>query len=203
MKIIETRMAPNPRRVRIFLAEKAIDMHYEQISIMEGEHTNEEFTNRNPGQRVPVLVLDDGTNISETVAICRYFEEVQPAPSLFGETAIEKAIIEMWNRRMELGMFFHIAQHFRHLNPNMASLEVPQIKQWGEANGPKALQAMEMLDAQLAGNAFVAGDKYSIADITAMVAIDFLKPAKLEVPEALKNITRWHEEVSARSSAGA
>ena len=203
MKIIETRMAPNPRRVRIFLAEKAIDMPYEQISIMEGEHQEAEFTNRNPGQRVPLLVLDDGTNISETVAICRYFEEVQPEPNLFGRTPIEKATIEMWNRRMELGMFFHIAQHFRHLNPNMTSLEVPQVKEWGDANGPKAVRGMEMLDAQLADNPYVAGAEYSIADITAMVAIDFLKPAKLEVPQALTNITRWHNEMSARPSADA
>ena len=203
MKIIETRMAPNPRRVRIFIAEKGIEIPYEQISIMEGAHKSEDFTRSNPGQRVPVLVLDDGTCISETVAICRYFEEVQPEPALFGTGAVERATVEMWNRRMELGMFFHIAQHFRHLNPNMAALEVPQVKEWGEANGPKALEALEILDTQLAANAFVAGPNYSIADITAHVAIDFLKPAKLEVPPHLSNIARWFGEVSSRPSAQA
>ena len=203
MKIVETRMAPNPRRVRIFISEKGIDIPYEQISIMEGDHKSGDFTGKNPSQRVPLLVLDDGTCISETVAICRYFEEIQSEPALFGTGALERATVEMWNRRMELEMFFHIAQHFRHLNPNMAPLEVPQVKEWGEANGPKAIAAMEMLDAQLAGNAYVAGAKYSIADITAFVAIDFLKPARLEVPAQLTNIARWYSEVSTRPSATA
>ena len=203
MKIIETRMAPNPRRVRIFLKEKGIEIPYEQISIMEDEHKSEDFTKRNPGQRVPVLVLDDGTYIAETVAICRYFEELQPSPALFGTGPLERAIVEMWNRRMEHGLFFHVAQHFRHLNPNMAGLEVPQVKEWGEANAPKAVECMEILDAQLANSAYVAGANYSIADITAMVAIDFLKPAQLNVPENLTNIARWHEELSARPSAEA
>ena len=203
MKIIETRMAPNPRRVRIFLKEKGIDIPYEQISIMEDDHKSEDFTEKNPGQRVPVLVLDDGTCLSETVAICRYFEELQPSPVLFGTGALERATVEMWNRRMEHGLFFHIAQHFRHLNPAMAELEVPQVKEWGQANGPKAIACMEVLDAQLAGNAFVAGANYSIADITAMVAIDFLKPARLQLPDNLTNIARWHGELAARPSADA
>lgn len=203
MKIIETRVAPNPRRVRIFLAEKGIEIPFEEINIMEEAHKESDFTNRNPMQRVPVLVLDDGTDLSETVAICRYFEETHPEPALMGANAREKAVIEMWNRRMELGLFFHIAQHFRHLNPRMAHLEVPQVADWGRANGPKAIEAMEILDAQLSGNRYVAGDGYSIADITAMVAIDFLKPAKLEVPPDLTNIARWHEEVSSRPSAAA
>jgi len=203
MKIIETRVAPNPRRVRIFLAEKGIDVPYEQINIMEGEHKSSEFTTRNPLQRVPVLVLDDGTNISETVAICRYFEALNPEPALFGKDPLDQAITEMWNRRVEHGLLFHTAQHFRHLNPNMAHLEVPQIKEWGEANGPKALESLRMLDHHLADHAFVAGANYSIADITAMVAVDFLKPARLQVPPELSNIARWHGQVSARQSAAA
>ncbi len=203
MKIIETRKAPNPRRVRIFLAEKGIDMVFEEIDIMQEDHKRESFADINPVQRVPVLALDDGSNISESVAICRYFEEVQPEPALFGSTALEKAIVEMWNRRMEFNLLFHIAQHFRHLNPRMAHLEVPQIAAWGEANRDKALAGMKLLDSQLASNPFVAGARYSIADITALVAIDFLKPAKIEQPSGLTNLKRWHEEVSSRASASA
>ncbi len=203
MKIIETSRAPNPRRVRIFLAEKGIDMVYEQIDIMQEEQRLQHFTALNPLQRVPVLVLDDGTSLCETIAICRYFEALQPEPSLFGASPMEKAVIEMWNRRMELNLFFHIAQYFRHLNPNMAHLEVPQVAEWGEANKPRAMDGMKLLDAQLAANAFVAGDKYSVADITALVAIDFLKPAGLEQPPGLNNLARWYGEISARPSAKA
>lgn len=203
MKIIETRRAPNPRRVRIFLAEKGIDMAFEEIDIMKEEHKQAGFARVNPLRRVPVLKLDDGTNISESVAICRYFEELQPEPALFGTTALEKAVVEMWNRRMEYNLLFHIAQYFRHLNPHMAHLEVPQIPAWGEANKARALEGVKLLDTQLASNAFVAGSKYSIADITAQVAIDFLKPARIERPSGLTHLKRWHEEISSRASATA
>ena len=201
LRIIETNTAPNPRRVRIFLAEKGISVPFEQRDLMAGELKAAGFTDINPMQRVPVLVLDDGTIISESVAICRYFEEVQPEPALFGTGAVGKAIVEMWQRRAELGLFFHIAQAFRHLHPKMAHLEVPQIAPWGEANKDKALEIMEIFDRQLGRERFVAGDDYSIADITALVAIDFLKPAKIEMPCGLAGLERWYREVSARPSA--
>ena len=204
MKIIETKQAPNPRRVRIFLAEKGITVPFEEVDLMKGALKTPEFSKLNPAQRVPVLVLDDGTAISETVAICRYFEEAQPkAPHLFGEGAKGRAIVEMWQRRMELGLFAHVAQAFRHTHPAMAHLEVPQIKDWGEANKGHALAALALLDAQLAANRFVAGDSYTIADITALVAIDFMRPARLQRPPELKNVDRWYGEVSARPSAKA
>ncbi len=203
MKIIQTETAPNPRRVRIFLAEKGITVAFEERDLMESELKSDDFTKLNPMQRVPVLVLDDGTVISETVAICRYFEALNPEPSLFGQSAIEQAKIEMWQRRMELGLFFHIAQVFRHLNPKMSHLEVPQIADWGEANKPKVDEMLQILDQQLALNPFIAGDDYSIADITALVAVDFMKPAKLQVSEAHTHVLRWHKEVSARLSATA
>ena len=204
MKIIETKQAPNPRRVRIFLAEKGITMPFEEVDLMQGALKTPEFTKLNPTQRVPVLVLDDGTAISETVAICRYFEELKPAaPHLFGEGALGRAMVEMWQRRIELGVFFYVAQAFRHTHPAMANLEVPQVKDWAEACKARALEALSVLDAQLAGHRFVAGDAYSIADITALVAIDFMKPARLQRPTDLKHLDRWYGEVSTRPSAKA
>lgn len=203
MKIIETRQAPNPRRVRIFLAEKGISVPFEEVDLMKGDLKSAEMTKLNPAQRVPILVLDDGTAISETMAICRYFEETKAEPALFGHSAIGKANVEMWNRRMELGLMAHVSQAFRHTHPAMGHLEVPQVKEWGEANKSKALEVLAMLDQQLASNKFVAGDAYSVADITALVAIDFMRPARIALPPELKNVARWHAEVSARASAKA
>jgi glutathione S-transferase len=204
MKILETKAAPNPRRVRIFLAEKGItSVAFEEYDLMKGALKTPEFTRVNPMQRVPVLVLDDGTAISETIAICRYFEEVQPAPPLFGTGAVGRAIVEMWQRRVELGLWHHVTSAFRHVHPAMAKLEVPQVKEWGEANKPKALEALAMLDARLGESRFVAGDDYSVADITALVAIDFMRPARIERPADMKNVERWYAEVSARPSARA
>jgi len=203
MKIIETRLAPNPRRVRIFLAEKGISVPFEEVDLMKGELKTPELTRLNPLQRVPILVLDDGTAISETMAICRYFEELHPEPALFGKSPLERATVEMWNRRVELGFFFNVTQGFRHIHPAMASLEVPQVKEWGEANKLKAMEALAVLDQSLAGRDFIAGNLFSVADITALVAVDFMRVARLAVPEALGNVKRWHAAVAARPSAKA
>jgi glutathione S-transferase len=201
MKILETRTAPNPRRVRIFLAEKGITMAYEDYDISRLK--TPEFSALNSFQRVPVLVLDDGSTISETMAICRYFEAVQPEPPLFGEGAKGQAIVEMWNRRAELGVLLCVAQAFRHLHPAMAHLEVPQVPAWGEANKPKALDMLTRFDAALAESRFIAGDSYSVADITLLVAVEFMRPARIERPETLRNLTRWYDDVKARPSAKA
>ena len=202
MKLIETRLAPNPRRVRIFLAEKGISVPTQELDLMKGELKTPEFTALNPMQRVPVLILDDGTAISETMAICRYFEETHPKHPLLGSDAKGKAIVEMWNRRVELGLFYHIASAFRHLHPAMARNEVPQVAVWGEANKPKALEQLALLDQRLATSRFIAGADFSVADITALVAIDFMKPARIQRP-ALASLDRWYGEVSARPSAKA
>jgi glutathione S-transferase len=154
-------------------------------------------------QRVPVLILDDGTAISETMAICRYFDETKPEPALFGTGARGKAIVEMWSRRMELNLFFPVTQAFRHLHPAMAKLEVPQVAAWGEANKPRALECLAVLDEQLGKAPFVAGDDYSVADITALVALDFMRVARIQRPAELKNVERWYQAVSARPSAKA
>lgn len=203
MKILETRQAPNPRRVRIFLAEKGISVPYEELDLMKGALKTPEFTKVNQFQRVPVLILDDGTAISETMAICRYFEETQPAPALFGKGVVGRATVEMWNRRMEMGLLMHVAQAFRHLHPAMAQLEVPQVKEWGEANKVKAIEVLGILDQQLGQSKYVADAAVSVADITALVAIDFMRPARLERPAELKNVERWYRDVSARPSAKA
>ena len=203
MKILETKLAPNPRRVRIFLAEKGIEVPFEQVDLMKGDLKTDAFTKLNKLQRVPVMVLDDGTAICESIAICRYFEELQPSPPLFGTGPLGRAQVEMWQRRMELGLLNSVASAFRHLHPAMATLEVPQVAAWGEANKPRALEMLHLIDDQLGANRYIAGDAYSVADITAMVAIDFMKPARVARPEGLANLDRWYGEVSTRPSAKA
>ena len=203
MKIIETRQAPNPRRVRIFLAEKGVDIEFEEISIMSGEQNEDAFSALNPMKRVPILVLDDDTVISETVAICRYFEELQPEPPLMGASPLEKAQVEMWQRRMEFELFVAISHCFRHTNPRAIVLEDPQVEQWGEINRVRAVTFLKFLDHHLAENAYVAGDNYSIADITGLCALDFMKPAQIEMPAGLDNVQRWYGGLAARPSAQA
>jgi len=203
MKIIEDARAPNPRRVRIFLAEKGIDIAYEQIDITEFQHKGADFTGLNPLQRVPVLLLDDADPISESMAICRYFEELQPEPALMGTGAEGKARTEMWQRRMELNLLSPVAQTFRHPHPAMKEMEQPQVAQWGEANRPRALTMLSLLNEELATRPFIAGNEYTVADITALVAVDFMKPARIERPANLTNLTRWYDEISVRPSASA
>src|SRR5262249_40073968 len=201
MWIIEPAVPPTPGRVRIFLAEKDIVVPFEEVEIMQGELRNPDFSRLNPWQRVPVLILDDGTAIAESVAICRYFEELQPEPALFGRGAVGRAQVEMWSRRVEQGLFQAVGTVFRHLHPKMRNLEVPQVAVWGEANKPKVAEMLALLDARLSESRFIAGDEFSIADITALVAIDFMRAGRLRRPEGLTNVERWHREVSARPSA--
>jgi glutathione S-transferase len=203
MRIIETKRAPNPRRVRIFLAEKGVAVAFEEQDMMTGELKSAEFMRLNPWQQVPVLVFDDGRRLCESVAICRYFEELKPDPPLMGVGPIGRAETEMWQRRVELGVLYRVAQVFRHLNPKMAQLEVPQLPMWGEANKGKVEAELRLLDERLAETPYIAGDNYSIADITALVAIDFMKPARLAVSGELENLRRWYDEVSRRPSASA
>jgi glutathione S-transferase len=203
MKILEEKRAPNPRRVRVFLAEKGIEVPYEQVDIMTGAHKSGNFTKLNPVQRVPVLILDDGTAISETMAICRYFEALQPEPSLFGGTALEIAEIEMWNRRAEINFLFPVAQCFRHSHPAMAELEKPQVPAWAEANKPRVAEIIHIFDETLKSHPFLAGNRFSVADITALIATDFMKPARLIIPDDAVHFRRWYGEMRARPSANA
>ncbi len=203
MKIIEDGRTPNSRRVRIFLAEKSVPMTFEQIDINAGDHMQPAFSELNPMRRVPVLVLDDGAAIAESVAICRYFDEIVPEPALMGRGARDAAMVEMWQRRMENELFFPVTQSFRHRHPAMAQMENPQVPAWGEACADRAIRMLPVLDDRLKDSAFVAGDEFTIADITALVAIDFMKPAKLAVPEGLDHLARWRGTVQARPSASA
>jgi glutathione S-transferase len=203
MKLYDGGRAPNPRRARIFLAEKGIKVPLEQVDLGGFAHKSAAFAAVNPLQRVPALVLDDGTVITESIAICRYFEELNPEPPLFGRGALEVARVEMWNRRLELHLLFPISHVFRNTHPAMREMEVPQVPAWAEANKPRIAEFLAVFDRELVGRPFAAGDRYTVADITGLVAVDFLKPAKLAVPEELRNVRRWHADVSARPSASA
>jgi glutathione S-transferase len=203
MKLYDSKMAPNPRRTRIFLAEKGVSVPTEQVDMMKMEHKTAEYTAINPLQRMPVLVLDDGTVIAESLAICRYFDALYPEPPLFGVGAKEIALVEMWSRRVENNFFATVAAVFRHLHPAMKELEVPQVPAWAEANKPRVTQFLELLDGELGKREFIAGDRFTVADITALCTVDFMKPARLTVPEGAANVKRWHAAVSARPSAKA
>ncbi|MDN2567657.1 glutathione S-transferase [Aquibium sp. A9E412] len=203
MKLFDGGRASNPRRVRIFLAEKGIEVPLETVDMAALGHRSERITALNPLQRLPVLELDDGTVLSESVAICRYFEELHPEPPLFGTGALGKALVEMWQRRVEFHLLFPVAQAFRHIHPAMKGWEVPQIAEWGEANKPKALEFLRLLDGALADRAFIAGDAFSIADITGLVSVELMKPARIAMPQDLDHLARWYHTVAARPSAGA
>ena len=203
MKLFDGGRAPNPRRVRVFLAEKGIEVACVPVDMGALEHKGSEVTARNPLQRLPVLVLEDGTVLTESIAICRYFEALHPEPVLFGEGALGQALVEMWQRRVELNFFNCVAQAFRHTHPAMEGWEMPQIAEWGEANRSKAIEFLRLLDRELADREFIAGSDYSIADITGLIAVDFMKPSRISMPEELANVQRWYQAVSARPSARA
>jgi glutathione S-transferase len=203
MKLYDSKLAPNPRRARIFLAEKGISLPTEQVDIAARQHKTPEYAAINPLQRMPALMLDDGTIITESIAICRYFEMLHPEPPMFGVGPKDSALVEMWNRRAEINFFANVAAVFRHTHPAMKELEVPQVPAWADANRPRVAWFLEMLNGELANREFIAGDRYTVADITMQVAVDFMKPARLVMPEGVANVKRWHAAVSARPSAGA
>jgi glutathione S-transferase len=203
MKLYDGGRAPNPRRVRIFLAEKGVNVPTDQVNLGALQQRSEAYTAINPMQRVPALVLDDGTVIAESIAICRYFEALHPNPPLFGVGALDSALVEMWNRRAELHLLFPVAALFQHLHPAMKVMVDPQVPAWGEANRPRVFAFLELLDRELKGRPYVAGENYTVADITALVAVDFMRVSKLAVPDDLGNVHRWHKDVSARPSAEA
>jgi glutathione S-transferase len=203
MKLYDGGRAPNPRRTRIFLAEKGIKLPLEPVDLGAMQHKLPAYAAVNPLMRVPALVLDDGTVITESIAICRYFEALQPEPPLFGRGALETARIEMWNRRLELHLLFPISHVFRNSHPAMKEMEVPQVPAWADANKPRIAEFISLLDRELADRPFAAGDTFSVADITGLVAVDFMKPAKLAVPDELVNLKRWHAALAARPSAAA
>jgi glutathione S-transferase len=203
MKLYSSPFAPNARRVRVFLAEKGVDVPKVDVDLARLDQRSESFSALNPFQRVPVLELDDGVVLCESIAICRYFEEIQPDPPLFGVGALERARVEMWQRRLELGLMLHVANAFRHSHPHMAEMEKPQIAELAQSSKPKAVAAMAHVDRELADRPFIVGDRFSIADITGLVALDFARTARIALPEELANLRRWHADLSARPSAKA
>jgi len=201
MKLYDGGRAPNPRRVRVFLAEKGITVPIEAVDLGAHQHKQPAYSEINPLQRVPALELDDGTIITESIAICRYFEVLQPEPPLFGQGALEVAKVEMWNRRAEFNLLWSVAQVFRHTHPGMKEFEVPQVADWAEANKPRVMDFLGIIDKELASRQFLAGDNFTVADITGLMGIDLMKPAKLAVPDEMSNVKRWYGEISARPSA--
>lgn len=200
MKIWGNRTQGNPIRVAIFLAEKGLDVPFEPVDLFAGAHRNADHLARNPLAQVPVLELDDGTFISETVAICRYFERVHPEPPLMGVGAIGEALVEMWQRRIEFH-FYDAARHaFRHSAPFMKMLEPLQITEWAEYNRPKVLAALEMMEAQLSENPFIAGADFTVADITALLPFQILELIDLKLPDHCAAVARWRDDVRARPS---
>lgn len=194
--------APNPRRVRIFAAEKGIALDTRDLSIPAREHKSDEFVALNPRGQTPALQLDDGTVIAESVAICRYLEALQPEPPLFGTDAKEQALIEMWNRRVEMILMPPIGAVWVHTHKFTSALPGRNLE-WGEANRPKIGEAMAFFDAALAGREFLAADSYSIADILLLCTLDFATFVGVPMPEELTNLRSWHVRVSARPSAAA
>lgn len=203
MKLYDDPIAPTPRRVRMFLAEKGLDIPKVTVTIGKGEHKAPDYRGRVPSGRVPALELEDGTVISESVAICRYVEGIQPEPNLMGRDPKESALIEMWQRRMEWELLLPMASVFRHSHPKMAALE-NQCPEFAANQKPVAEKRLKTLDRDLAERPFIAGDRFTIADITAFTTVAFFcRYGGVPLPEELTNVRRWHDEVAARPSAGA
>lgn len=196
--------APNPRRVNIYLAEKGLEVETREVDLQKGEHKASEFIQKNLNGQIPVLELDDGTCISESISICRYFEALHPQPSLFGETAIDLARIDMHLRRIELGLMRNIGVSWVN-GPVVARIaagrfvQIPQAKEQSDA----AVRAYyTRLNGELEGREMIAGDRYSIADITAQCAIDFAEQLVQLAPDAeLQHLSRWRRAVASRDSA--
>ncbi len=210
MKLYDCKMAPNPRRVRIFLAEKGVTIPTVEVSIIDGENLKPEYLRVNPRGLLPVLELDDGTRLDETVAICRYIEELHPEPSLMGVKPLEKAIIESWQRHMEFDGLTAVSEVLRNSFPAFSSRGLPGVTQPVPAipalveRGTASVKRFhERLEQRLGATEFIAGERFSIADITALCVVDVAGRIKMSIPEENKNSQRWYAAVSSRPSAAA
>ncbi len=195
--------APNPRRVRIFLAEKGLKVPMQQVQIMAGEHKAPDYLAINPLGQIPALVLDDGDVITESIAICRFFEALNPDPPLFGKGPKGVAEVDMWLRRIELRLGTPLAMVWQHTHPFTARVVVPQYKDFGESNRAKVVDAMRFVDGALADRPWLAGKDYSIADITLLCTIDFAGFIGMEIGDEMTHLKDWHARASARPSAAA
>jgi glutathione S-transferase len=191
--------APNPRRVNIFMAEKGIEIERVGIDLMAGEHKQPDYLAKIGVAQVPALELDDGTILTESVAICRYLEALQPEPNMMGRDVMEQVTIEKWQRLVEFRLFATVAACFRHTNPHLAVLE-DQCADWGEVNRGRLDGRLGELDRRLEGRDWIAAGRLTIADITALVAVDFLRVIKHPIPESYTNLLAWLERMRARPS---
>ena len=209
MKLYDCTTAPSPRRVRIFLAEKGVRLPLVQVDLRHGEQLGAAFRAINPDATVPVLELDNGTRIADILGICRYIEEIHPKPPLMGTDAEDKAVVEGWQRWCEREGFYAAMEAFRNATPGLKGRALPgpddyeQIPALAERGRARLARFFERLDARLAESAFIAGPRYTIADITALASVDFAGWAKMKPPETLSRLQRWHDAVSARPSAKA
>ena len=209
MKLYDCKTAPSPRRVRIFLAEKGITVPTKEVNLRAGEQFKPEFRAINPECTVPVLEFDDGRRIGEVVAICTYFELIHPQPPLMGVGAQDQAIVAAWQHRAEREGLWALADAFRNATPGLKDRALPgpndyeQIPALGERGRARAIRFFEKLDKELRGHEFVAGERYSIADITTLVMADFAGRIKLAIPDELVHLRRWHRAVAVRPSAAA
>jgi glutathione S-transferase len=203
MKLYNEAMpAPNPRRVRMFMAEKGIEMPLVHVPMRERAHKAAEFLAKNSLGQLPALELDDGTVIAESVSICRYLESLHPEPPLFGRNGREQADVDMWIRRIEFQLMNPIGQIWRHTHPYTAAL-LTQYRDFGESNREHAERAFRWLDRELEGREYIAGGGFSMADIIAISTVDFASFIGVEAPDGCANFAAWRERVSARPSAAA
>jgi glutathione S-transferase len=209
MKFFDCTTAPSPRRVRIFLAEKGISVPTVQVDLRNNEQLTSAYRAINPDATVPALELDDGTRVNDAIGICVYFEAIHPKPPLMGESAEEKALVTAWQREVERNGFYGVMEAFRNSVPGLKGRALPgphnyeQIPALAERGRLRVTHFYEQMDDRLAQSEFVAGPRYSIADITALVTVDFAVRAKLPMPENCTHVRRWHAQVSARPSAKA
>lgn len=201
MKLYVAPYAPNPRRVMMFLAEKDItNIEIVRINLQEGEHRTEVFKKKSPLSQIPVLELDDGRAITESRAICTYIEALQPEPNLMGRDAFERAVIEMWDRRMELLFSVPLMAWVRHGNPVMGAVERNQNAEVASYNQGQAMRMAKWLNSELASRAWIAGDRFTIADITAVCGMDFAKMMNWRPGDDLPNLKRWRETFASRAA---
>ena len=203
MKLYEYEAFPNPKRVRMFLAEKGVDIERIQIDVPAGEHRTDAYKAINPDATVPALKLDDGSVISGCVAISRYIEDSGDGTALMGETPAEAANVTMWQRRMEDGLMDASTIYYHHATDGLGALEPFQIKEWGIKNAERVKATLEQLDGKLATRDFVAGNSFTIADITAFVGYGFAKYVGLVGDMDVPNVDRWFAAISKRASAAA
>jgi glutathione S-transferase len=195
--------APNPRRVRIFLAEKQVRVPSTTVSITAGEHRGADYLAVNPYGQTPSLALDNGVVLTESVSICRYIEALHPEPPLFGHGALNQAQVDMWTRRVELRLMTPLAMVWAHTHPFTARVVKPQYTEFGESQRPRVVSAMKEFDRALADREWLDGERYSIADIVLLTTIDFATFVGVPVPDDLAALRDWHARASARPSAQA